>query len=168
MLIFLDTEFTDFVDCDLISIGLVDELGREFYAELIDYRLEACSDFVHEVVRPLLKQHNNRVEGTQWEVAKALNEWLEPYRQTGARICYDYVLDWYLMAELLRMLPEEDQPDFLKEALIWGDLDPQAMDYYWAEADALGHKQHHALYDARGNRYAYKPLIRARQDAQNV
>jgi len=164
-LLFLDTEFTDFVDCDLISIGLTDENGREFYAELTDYRREACNDFVLETVLPLLKQHKDRVEGTQWEVAKALNEWLQPYDNgtlNCATICYDYNLDWYLMAHILRMLPEEDQPDFLNTRMIWGDLDPLAIDYYWAEVDAFGHKQHHALYDARGNKYAYKPLVRER------
>jgi len=31
MLVFFDTEFTDFVQIDLISIGLVTEDGREFY-----------------------------------------------------------------------------------------------------------------------------------------
>lgn len=162
MLLFLDTEFTDFVDCDCIAIGLVDENGREFYAELTDYRQEACSDFVNEVVRPLLKQHPNRVEGTTWEVARALNEWLEPYRQECAVICFDYNTDWDLMVNILTMLPEEDQPDFLTTRNIWGDLDQQAIDYYWAEADAFGHKPHHALYDARGNKYAYKPLVRER------
>lgn len=165
MLIFLDTEFTDFVDTDLISIGLVAEDGREFYAELVDYRQETCSDFVREVVKPLLKQHPTRVEGTQWEVARALGEWLKPYDNGDlhcATICYDYNLDWYLMADLLKMLPEEDQPDFLDTRMIWGDLDQQAIEYYWAEVDAFGHKQHHALYDARGNKYAYKPLVRAR------
>ena len=56
MLIFLDTEFTDFPEseCDLISIGLVDENGREFYAESTQFRREACSDFVVDVVLPLL------------------------------------------------------------------------------------------------------------------
>jgi hypothetical protein len=36
MLLFLDTEFTGLNQAkpDLISIGLVDEAGREFYAEL--------------------------------------------------------------------------------------------------------------------------------------
>lgn len=38
MLIFLDTEFTDFARPDLISLALVSEDGREFYAERIDYR----------------------------------------------------------------------------------------------------------------------------------
>ena len=165
MLIFLDTEFTDFVDCDCIAIGLVDEIGREFYAELTDYRQEACSDFVREVVKPLLKQHPKRVEGTKWEVAKALREWLMVY-DTGeidcATVCFDYSTDWYLIADILTLLPEEDQPMFLTTRNIWGDLDQQALEYYWAEVDAFGHKQHHALYDARGNKYAYKPLVRER------
>ena len=38
MLVFLDTEFTAFVRPDLISLALVSEDGREFYAERIDYR----------------------------------------------------------------------------------------------------------------------------------
>jgi len=37
MLIFLDTEFTDFIDCELISIGMVSEDGQHaFYAEVLD------------------------------------------------------------------------------------------------------------------------------------
>jgi len=48
MLVFLDTEFTDFVRPDLISIALVAEDGREFYAERTDYHRDACSDFVRE------------------------------------------------------------------------------------------------------------------------
>ena len=167
MLIFLDTEFTDFpeTECDLIAIGLVAEDGREFYAELTDYRQEACSGFVREIVLPLLKQHPTRVEGTQWQVARALNEWLQPYEQE-CTICFDYSTDWYLMAKMLLLLPDEDRPMFLTTKNIWGDLDQQAIDYYWAEVDAFGHKQHHALYDARGNKYAYKPLVKERHEAQ--
>mgnify|MGYP003705540817 CR=1 FL=1 len=70
MLIFLDTEFTDFIDTELISIGLVDENGREFYAESTQYRQEACSDFVRQVVVPLLGQHKDRVVGNYFEIAK--------------------------------------------------------------------------------------------------
>ena len=171
MLLFLDTEFTDFVDCDCISIGLVDENGREFYAELTDYRQEACSDFVREVVKPLLKQHPTRVEGTKWEVAKALREWLMVY-DTGeidcATVCFDYSTDWYLMADILTLLPEEDMPDFLTTRMIWGDLDHDALDWFWKERDCIGWKPHMALYDAHANRFAYKPLVRKRQEEQDV
>lgn len=169
MLIFLDTEFTDFVDTDLISIGLVDENGREFYAELTDYRQEACSDFVNEVVRPLLKHHKGRIEGNKFAVAKELRNWLMFYDDGSSkvRICYDYVLDWYLMADLLRQLPEEHRPDFLTEVMIWGDLDQQALEWFWLEKDCIGWKQHMALYDAHGNRFAYKPLVRKRNGEEN-
>lgn len=159
----LDTEFTDFPEseCDLIAIGLVAEDGREFYAELTDYRQEACSGFVREVVLPLLRQHKTRIEGTQWEVARALNEWLQPYKQ-DCTICFDYSTDWYLMQKVLLMLPDEDLPDFLTTRNIWGDLDQQALDWFWTEKDCIGWQPHMALYDAHANMFAYKPLVRER------
>ena len=165
MLIFLDTEFTDFPEseCDLIAIGLVAEDGREFYAELTDYRQEACSGFVREIVLPLLKQHPTRVDGTQWEVARALNEWLHPYEQE-CTVCFDYSTDWYLMEKVLLMLPDEDRPMFLTTKNIWGDLDQQALDWFWLEKDTIGWKPHMALYDAHANKFAYKPLVRERQN----
>ena len=46
MLIFLDTELTDFTRPDLINLALVAEDGREFDAELDDYHRDACSAFV--------------------------------------------------------------------------------------------------------------------------
>jgi len=54
MLVFLDTEFTQFAAPDLISIALVAEDGREFYGERSDYNRESCSAFVVETVVPLL------------------------------------------------------------------------------------------------------------------
>lgn len=56
MKVFIDTEFTDFKNSRLISIGLVTEDGeRSFYAELTDNFTEAdCSYFVLETVLPLL------------------------------------------------------------------------------------------------------------------
>lgn len=57
MLLFLDCEFTDFLDIDLVSIGLVSDTGRyEFYAERMGFRHEACSEFVRAAVLPLLGQ----------------------------------------------------------------------------------------------------------------
>lgn len=47
MLVFLDTEFTDALDCDLISLAMVREDGQhELYLERSDYRDEWCSGFV--------------------------------------------------------------------------------------------------------------------------
>jgi hypothetical protein len=168
MLIFLDTEFTDFPesDCDLISIGLVDENGREFYAELTDYRQEVCSGFVRDTVLPLLGKHNNRITGPRYMIAKELAEWLEPYRETECTICFDYNTDWWLMRNMIMLLPDDMLPDFLTTRNIWGDLDKQALDWFWLERDTIGWKQHMALYDAHGNRFAYKPLVKERHEAQ--
>jgi hypothetical protein len=160
-LLFLDTEFTDFNDPDLISIGLVAEDGREFYAESIEYRQEACSDFVRQVVIPLLGEPKNRIVGNYFEIARQLNEWLKFYNDEVV-IAIDYLGDWQLLVKLLSLLPEEELVQNVKGLNIYGDLDIMALEYYWAEVDAFGHKEHHALYDARGNKYAYKPLVRER------
>lgn len=52
MKIFLDTEFTDFIDPQLISIGIAASNSEEFYAE-VPYSIDLCSTFVKEVVIPL-------------------------------------------------------------------------------------------------------------------
>jgi len=168
MLIFLDTEFTDFPEseCDLISIGLVDENDREFYAELTDYRQEACSGFVREVVLPSLGQHKNRITGTRYMIAKELAEWLELYRETECTICFDYNTDWQLMRNMIMLLPNDMLPDFLTTKNIWGDIDQQALDWFWLERDTIGWKPHMALYDAHANKFAYKPLVKARHETQ--
>lgn len=59
MLIFVDTEFTDFVQIDLISVALVADDGREFYAERTDYCRADCNDFVRAAVLPKL----GRIDG---------------------------------------------------------------------------------------------------------
>ncbi len=57
MLVFIDTEFTglDQAKPDLISIGLVDEAGCQFYAELppSHYAVQ-CNEWVHSNVLPHL------------------------------------------------------------------------------------------------------------------
>jgi hypothetical protein len=54
MLIFTDTELTDFIHGGLISIGLVAEDGREFYTECNEVDLSLCSDVVREALLPKL------------------------------------------------------------------------------------------------------------------
>lgn len=159
MNIFLDTEFTDFADCDLISIGLVDDNGREFYAELTDYRQEACSGFVNEIVIPLLKKRKDAVVGNKFAVAKALNEWLKFYGNRVVTICFDYNMDWQLMADMLLLLPEEELFTNIQATNIWGSLDKSKLDYFWLERADLGWEPHMALWDAHANRFAFKGLF---------
>ena len=97
MLVFLDTEFTDFAKHGLISLALVAEDGREFYAERADYRREDCSDFVRQEVLPVL----GRVPGaacTQAELTERLRTWFERLPEP-ATLVFDFEGDWLLLAD---------------------------------------------------------------------
>ena len=159
MRLYIDTEFTDFPDliCDLISIGIVDENGREFYAELTDYRDEACSSFVRANILPLLGKHIPTIKGARFSVAKHLNEWLEPYRNDCV-VCFDYNTDWYLMQDMLSLLPEEDIPNYITTKNIWSHINKLKQDHFWAEKELIGWKRHHSLWDAHANRFAHTLL----------
>jgi len=157
--LFLDTEFTDFIDSELISIGIVDENGREFYAESTSFRREACSVFVNEIVLPLLGQYPDAIVGTSEHIAYRLAEWLQPYRAGGAVISVDYATDWHLFIDLMA---GTSAMEFIDGQMIWTDLDQQRIGEWW---EATGLPQHHALYDARANRHGYDP--ENGYDAQN-
>lgn len=78
LLIFLDTEFTglDQSKPDLISIGLVDENGREFYAELPESHWTVqCNEWVHFNVLPHL-WGGNYVQSVA-TVRERLTAWIE-------------------------------------------------------------------------------------------
>lgn len=83
MLVFLDTEFTDFVRPDLISLALVSEDGPKFYAERADYRREYCSDFVRETVLPVLGRVPDAA-CSRPELTERLHAWFE--RLTGLEL----------------------------------------------------------------------------------
>jgi len=75
--LFLDTEFTDLhPEAKLISIALVDEDGKFFYAELNDtYELKDCSNFVKQHVLPFLK--GGEYVMSEKKCALSLANWIE-------------------------------------------------------------------------------------------
>lgn len=99
MLVFVDTEFTDFIQIDLISIGLVAEDGHEFYAERNDYRREDCNDFVVSGVLPLLQRVPN-AQCSAEQLTFRLREWFESLGET-VTLVFDYFADWELLADAL-------------------------------------------------------------------
>jgi hypothetical protein len=74
MRIFIDTEFTEHSDPDLISIGMAAEDGQIFYAERTDYRYESCTSFVRNEILPLLGREPN-ARCTAAELSHRLYEW---------------------------------------------------------------------------------------------
>lgn len=156
MLVFLDTEFTDFVRPDLISIGLVTEDGREFYAERTDYPKDDCSDFVLETILPLL----GRVSGagcSRPELTRRVRQWLEALPEP-AIIIFDYERDWLLLAEACL------GGDYLKPPAKLGEqlhLDSSAITHpIFEQAQSSSYTQdwppHHALADARALMAGYR------------
>ncbi|WP_034301972.1 3'-5' exoribonuclease [Herbaspirillum sp. RV1423] len=149
MLIFIDTEFTDFVDTELISIGLVtDSDEHEFYAELPVSR-QKCSDFVIETVLPQL----GKTPGSQCSSAELdvnLRSWLEQFRHHAeVTICFDFDGDWQLFQYALR----GHVPGWLTCQNIYRDIDQAIVAQFLLDNHLL---EHHALNDAKGNRYAYR------------
>ncbi len=95
MRIFIDTEFTDHAQPDLISIGMAAEGGKTFYAELLDYRYEACTHFVREEVIPLLGRIPDAACTTH-ELANRLFVWFASLPEP-ATVFYDFETDRRLL-----------------------------------------------------------------------
>ena len=140
LLLFLDTEFTDFKEMDLISIGIVSDEHHEFYAENSEYNRTWCSDFVKSVVIPKLDggkyalPYNKHKEKLQLWVSNLLEEY------TSVLFIFDYSGDWFLLGELLIDYPHRDkvkgQQDELEEGI---------EDYFMHDRS----NEHHALHDAK-------------------
>lgn len=156
MLIFLDTEFTDFVRPDLISIALVSEDGREFYAEHTDYYTTRCSDFVKETVLPLLGRVPDAA-CTRTELTDRLRDWFGQLPEP-AIVVFDYEWDWRLLAVAMLGRPHSKPPGNFAEQLY---LDSHTITHPVFEK-ALNHTYtqdwppHHALADARALMAGYR------------
>ncbi|MGH8190976.1 MAG: hypothetical protein ACREP2_05975, partial [Rhodanobacteraceae bacterium] len=100
MRVYLDTEFTDWddPDTDLISIALVAEDGREFYAECTDFDPRKCTNFVTIEVLPLLGAPGV-LRGDTATLKRAVLVWLAGIPEP--EIAVDYDGDWRLLARLL-------------------------------------------------------------------
>ena len=158
MLIFLDTEFTDFLDCDLISIGMISTGGHEFYYERNDFNQKWCSEFVREGILPMLYKQPN--VGNKSECASAVREWLNalPYERIV------FVIDFYTDIQLLEDLLDKDYGSKVPTGQY--HLPVTYIQHIAAEVEAnrefvVGSEEfyeqkrgvrHHALDDAKANR----------------
>ncbi|WP_343725816.1 hypothetical protein [Herbaspirillum huttiense] len=149
--VFIDTEFTDFLDPQLISIGLVTESGEEFYAEL-PYDIKACSAFVKEAVLPLLG-YAPHAEVAMEDLYGKITQWLRIVRPTNEDIfiCYDYQTDWDLFYDAL----DGRVPPWCKRRLV-ADRINELLRYEYHKQNRL--PEHHALNDAKANCYAFREV----------
>lgn len=184
VMLYADTEFTDFINTDLISVALVSACGSsEFYGELTDYAKADESDFVKANVLPLLTKtpmvvsdKTQFIKGTRKEVAVQLLEYLEAVDRANPdnlfiHICVDYSTDFTLIMDLLYVIQDafygtrvNTLLSKLRGQLIAEDLSRISN----AQSDAVlrtiqacrivDNKDlaHHALIDARCNRNIHR------------
>lgn len=159
MNVFLDTEFTDFFNPHLISLGMASEYGEDFYGE-VPYPDHACSTFVREVVMPLLGQIPHSyfsLPNLHLEIIK----WLEIVRRNkeDVYICVDYQTGWDLFCGAL----DYRVPAWCHYKLVSNEI-VELMLYDFFKNSNL--PEHHALYDAQANRHAYRSNHRAKMSWQ--
>ena len=182
MKVFFDTEFTGLhKNTTLISIGLVDEYGRAFYAEFDDYDKSQVTDWIKENVIKNLKFKYAPIGGTNPEdpdvtnfkgskdtIRSSLLEWLKPYDKVEfvSDVChYDFVLLIDLLVDSALDLPENLSANCIDLntiiALMEKMSDKKAFDYSREELVQKYHRnvkgdKHNSLYDARVIREIYQ------------
>jgi diamine N-acetyltransferase len=141
--VFFDSEFTDFDDPALISIGAVATDSSAFYCELHGWPADSASDFVRTNVVPLLD--GNAVPFSR--ARQGFVSWLaERARSRPVTIVSDSGFD---RLSLIWLFGGEDLPENVE----WQRV-PVAYEQLDDVARALGLCRHHALDDARALRHA--------------
>ena len=180
MKIFIDTEFTDFINQDLISIGAVAENGETFYGENAEFKRAWSSQFVKDNIYPLLNL--DKFGMRRVELASRLWAWMEEF-DCDITIVVDYLGD----SELLNHLFQDDHPKIQEHHLIKMVIWNKCANYFLPENEekfklvfnkmtnafkthlneyflVTGEHPHHSLSDAKANREAY---LRVFKDFQN-
>ena len=162
--IFFDTEFTQFRDGELLSVGLVTDGDEELVVEIHDAgRFARASEFCRDVVIPQFGSTGSRRVRSDAELGALVASWLLRF-EGPLKLYYDYKLDWcFLEAALV-------------SSAMWAELAPRisavnvahvanseeclaAQDGYFESQSGPG--RHHALVDAKALRERWRAHLRA-------
>jgi hypothetical protein len=175
--LFMDTEFTGLhKDTTLISIGIVSDTGKEFYAELTDFDENQVDDWIKENVIDNLMYSDledfheevgsvTLVKGPKEEIEAVLTEWLAQFRSIELwSDChhYDIVLfhdifgGAFSVPSNVYYIPYDISTVFK----IFG-IDPDISREAFIDAPVRGDK-HNSLYDAKVIQACYDKLYRNR------
>ncbi len=170
MNIFFDTEFTGLhKGTTLISIGLIAENGRKFYAEFNDYDKKQCNDWIKTNVianlmnlQPLGKPNASAVWppdcycGTKRRIASELRRWFSEFGEPVQLISDVCAYDWILFCDIFGgafEIPENVSPapvDINQMIAAYLKCTPaEAFDVNREDfAESPDGKKHNALWDA--------------------
>jgi len=161
MLVFLDTEYTDAIDCDLISVGMVSQDGKhELYLERADYRAEWCNSFVQAAVLPQLAGAGHALDRHQF--ALRLAAWFATLPRS-VQIGCDSFTDWEL---LLDALGDVRPPNLVSRYDLRSLVDSSSFHHAVVAYHERHGGWHHALHDARAHRYGWMAWADKRKAGQ--
>jgi hypothetical protein len=175
---FFDTEFIeDGKTIDLISIGIVAEDGREFYAEVAGFDYSKANDWVKENVLPhLWSRQPEKREGNLWirdggrggllsrqHIAREVQTFCDPEKYGKPEFWAYYAdYDWVALCQLFGTMMDlpKGWPMYCRD--IKQEADRKEADArikhpefrLWLPEQGKG--EHHALADARWNRKAWE------------
>lgn len=151
---FLDTEFHEEQNSlELISIGIVAEDGREFYAESSEYDESRAHPWLVDNVLPHLGAPEHRK--TRLDIAGRILEFCDPARYGKPEFWGHYAdYDWVVFAWLFGAMV--DLPDGFP--MYCRDIKQFADDLGDPRLPEQGKGEHDALQDARWNMKAWKHL----------
>lgn len=156
MKIFMDTEFTNLDEPNLISIGLLSDHGAELYIVPSDFDHTMCSDFVKANVLPLLHLENPEVL-SRGQAIKRMKAWLADQRTSATEVIQlvaDHPIDFELIPQAV--IKEVSNVELFN---VYTKLVRSSLLHFIADQDDW-HRQigirHHALIDARGLNFAWK------------
>ena len=167
---YLDTEFTQFTQPHLISLALAAEDDREFYAVMKNYPRQQCSEFVREVVLPIIEHWPSKTLDRR-EMRDSLNQWLNSCAESTEIVC-DFAIDAELLIDVIGGQSEHDLRRFNISritVLLVSEYEQlaDAVDSYFTRPRQW--PRHHALEDARALRQAFAELqLNATEETDRV
>jgi len=164
---FIDTEFAERPgSIELISLGIVAEDGREFYAESSDFIVPMANAWVREHVVPQLwSRQTDKSKFNAWsrdggsggilsrlEMGRAVRQFIGDDKPEfwGYYADYDWVVFCWLHGSMVDL--PKGWPMYCRDIKQWCDMmgNPQLPEQ--------GRGEHHALADARWNKLAWECL----------
>lgn len=154
---FLDTEWQNDESRDLVSMALLSDDGRRhFYAER-DPLPETPSDFVRDVVFPLLGRGSAALSDDLF--TQALRTFIAEVK--NPEVLADSPTDFRLLSQALSGFGAEQlppPPPWRPKLISDEDVQRRIEDYFVADASARA-RRHHALVDAEALRWAFQGLV---------
>lgn len=172
MKVFFDTEFTGLHQkTTLISIGLISEDGRTFYAEFYDYDKAQVNEWIQEnviahlrfeqpVSMPTMDYEHHVMKGSHISVASMLYDWLSQWDRVEMwSDCLAY--DWVLFCNLFGGAMDAPKnvyyiPFDICTLMQVKGVDP---DVKREEFAGMAGSKHNALHDAKVIRACYEKLV---------